>query len=170
MDAGYRIHLRNVTKAPSPTLSCPKHSRPVSLPMPEDTQLHECAASHSITEEEKGHDGVTSYTSNDVEPLKMILQDVLLPILILLFLVPAFLLFAEHIRNGYNRDPGPSLRNQHPSTTIRDGENLEGTMDVLGLEPLQPAVQGADPPREMAKCEGWRDWLDYGSGWKGCVP
>ena len=170
MDAGYRIHFRSVTEAPSPRLSRPEYSCPASLPIPYNTQLHECAVSHPDTEEETGHDRALSHTANDVKNPRMLLQDVLLPILILLLLIPASLFFAEHIRNGNNHDHGPSMRDRYPSTTIRDGEKLEGAMEVPGLEPLQTAVAGADRHGEMAKCKGWRDWLDYGSGWKGCVP
>lgn len=170
MDAGYSIHLVSATKAPSRKLSRPSFNRPTSQPNPERTQLPECAASQSDTKEELGHDRALSRTANDAKSLKILLQDVLLPILILLFLITAFQLFVQHVRNGNNHDLGPSMRDQYPFTTIRDGEDLEGVIDVLGFEPLQPAVPGADHHGERAKCEGWRDWLDYGSGWKGCVP
>lgn len=169
MDAGYRIHLRSVTEAPSPEVSHPDSNRPASLPIPE-IQLPEYAASHSDTEMKTGHERALSLTAKDVEPPKKIPRALLLPLFVLLLLVPGFLLFVGHVRNGINHDNRTSERDQYLSTIGREGDSLEGLVDVVGLEPLQPAVPVADNLGGIAKCEGWRDWLDYGSGWKGCVP
>ena len=165
MDAGYRMRLRSVTEAPSP-----KSNRPASLPIPEDTQLPECTASNLDTKVKTGHDRALSPTVDDVELPKKILRALLLPLLVLLFLVPGFLLFVEHVRNGNNHDTRTSRKDQYPSTMSQDGGSIKGVIDVVGLESMQPAVPGADNLGRVAKCDGWRDWIDYGSGWKGCVP
>ena len=163
MDAGYRIHIRSATEAPSPEFSHPNPNRPASLPIREEIQLPECVASHSDTEMKMGHERAWSHTAKAVETPKKTRRALLLPLFVLLLLVPGFLLFVGHVRNGINHDNRTSERDQYPST--REGDSLEGV-----VEPLQPAVPGADHLGGIAKCEGWRDWVDYGSGWKGCVP
>ena len=171
MDAGYRIHLRSITEAPAPKFSGSNSNRPATLPIPEDTKLPKCAASHSDTEIKMDHERALNHTAKDVEPPKKIQRALLLPLFVLLLLVPGLLLLVGHIRDGNNHDNRTSERDQYPSTSSREGNSLEGVIDVVGVETLQPAVLVADHHLGgMAKCEGWRDWLDYGSGWKGCVP
>lgn len=121
-----------------------------------------------------GHKGGLSHTANNMKgkaaPPKQIVRAFLLPFLVLLLLVPGSLLFVEYVRKGGNHNGYTNLRDQHSSTMSRDGENLQAAIDVAGLDPLQPAVVAADNAVEVSKCEGWRDWVDYGSGWRGCIP
>lgn len=168
MDAGYRIHLRSITEAPSPKSSGPNTDGPATPPIPEDIQLPKCAASHTDTEVELDHERAMSRTATDIEPPKKTQRALLLPLFVLFLLVPGFLLFVGYLRDENNNRMNE--RDQYPSTILREGHRLESVVDVVGLEPLQPLVPVADNLGGIAKCEGWRDWLDYGSGWKGCVP
>ena len=105
-----------------------------------------------------------------VAPPQDSLQFVLLALLVLLLLVPGLLLFVEHVRNGneYNKHTHRRELDRDPSGF--DEERSQVDFDGVGFELLQSAVAAADEPVEVAKCEGWRDWIDYGSGWRGCVP
>ena len=121
-----------------------------------------------------GHKGGLSHTANNMKgkaaPPQKIVRAFLLPIFVLLFLVPGFLLFVEYVRKGDNHNGCANLRDQDTSTMSWDGENPQAAIDAAGLDPLQPAVIAAENAVEVAKCEGWRDWVDYGSGWRGCIP
>ncbi|KAF6237795.1 hypothetical protein HO173_003996 [Letharia columbiana] len=144
MDAGYMILLKRVTK-PS-----------------EHTVLR------SDAEVKMDHGRGLSHIANDVKgeaAPKRLLQAMLPSLLVLLLLVPGFLLFVGHVRKGNNHNERTSWREMS-----RDGERPQTVIDWLGLDPLQPDVAATDKPIEVAKCEGWRDWVDYGSGWNGCIP
>ena len=177
MDAGYRILLRSAAKARSPRFLRPIHIRPLSLRNPEDTQLSERSALNPDVEVMMAHKSGLSHTANKVKgkatkatPSEQTVQALLLPLLVLLFLVPGFLLFVEHVRNGNNYNGRTSWRDQDPSTMSLNGESPQASLNVVDSGPLQPAVIAAEDPAEVAKCEGWRDWVDYGVGWKGCTP
>ncbi len=174
MDAGYRILLRSAAKARSPRFLRPMHTRPISPRNPEDTQLSERSALNLDTEVMMAHKSELSHTANKVKgkatTREQIVQALLLPLLVLLLLVPGFLLFVEHVRSGNNYNERTSWRDQDPSTMSLDGETPQASVDVVGSDPWQPAVIAAENVVEVAKCEGWRDWVDYGVGWKGCIP
>ncbi len=175
MDAGYRILLRSAAKARSPRFLRPMHTRPLSLRNPEDTQLSERSASNPDTEAMMAHKSGLSHTANKVKgkatPREQVVQALLLPLLVLLLLVPGFLLFVEYVRSGNNYNERTSWRDQEdPSTMSLDGETPQASVDAVGSDHWQPAVIAAENAVEVAKCEGWRDWVDYGCGWKGCTP
>ena len=103
-------------------------------------------------------------------PPKHSLQSVLLALLVLLLLVPGLLLFVDHVRNGKNYNTHTHLKELHRDVSGWNEERSQVYVDEGGFAPLQSVATAADKPVEVAKCEGWRDWIDYGSGWKGCVP
>ena len=172
MDAGYRILLKSVTKA-----RARKSRRDVAfghpvVPIPGVTQISEHAVESPDAEIKKSHGTSLSHTVRRVNGVatarKHLLQPLLLPILVLLLLVPCFLLFVEHVRKENSYNEGKIWRDQDPSS--RDGEIAQAMLTMVGSDPLQSAVAAVDGLVEVAKCEGWRDWVDYGSGWKGCMP
>ena len=175
MGTGYTILLKRFTESRS------QNSRPTAvvrrpfLPIPEDTHLSENSViltDAKVKKARKDHGTGLSHDANNARraaaPPKHLLQPLLLSLFVLLLLVPGFLLFVKHIRKESNHNKCTSSRDRDPSS--RDGERHQAIIDVAGSEPLQPDVVVEDGPADVAKCEGWRDWVDYGSGWKGCIP
>lgn len=172
MDTGYSI-LLSVAKSRAQRLRRSIVARRPFVPAPEDTQLSEQfvkSPNAKVKRAEKVHRTGLSYNANNMRkaalPPKHLLKLLFLSLLILLFLVPCFLLFVEHIRKDSNYNERTSWRD----TSTWDGERLQATIDMAGSDPLQPALVTENKADEVAKCEGWRDWVDYGSGWKGCIP
>ena len=172
MDAGYRILLKGVTKA-----RARKSRRDVAFgypvpPIPGVTQLSEHAVESPVAKVKKSRGTSLSHTVRRVNgvasPRKHLLQSLLLPILVLFLLVPCFLLFVQHVRKENSYNEGKVWRDEDPPS--RDGEIAQAMFTMVGSDPLQSAVAAVDGLVEVAKCEGWRDWVDYGSGWKGCMP
>lgn len=173
MDPGYQILLKRVTKAHSQDLCRPDILHRPSLTIPEGTHLARPVA-FSAAEERKDHGAISSHSvhnpSGAVAPTQHSLQSVLLALLVLLLFVPGLLLFVEHVRNGNDYNEHAHSRGLDRDLSGLDEERSQGDVDGVGFEPLQTAVADADELVEVTKCEGWRDWIDYGSGWKGCVP
>ena len=173
MDTGYRILLKCAAEARAHKIRRPVVARRPCLPIPKHTQLPERTVISPDAALEKGrHGSDLSQTANSLKevaaPRQRLLQPLLLPLFILLLLVPGFLRFVEHARKGNNHSERISWRDR--DILSRDGEGPQTIMDAAGSEALEPAIVAVDNPVEVAKCEGWRDWIDYGSGWKGCVP
>lgn len=167
MDAGYKVLLRRATQAHSQQIYRPVPVRPPFLPIPEDTQTSDHTILHSDGNVERGN--TASKVKGEVAP-KHLLQALLLPLFVLLLLVPGLLLLVEHVRKETNHNERTSWKDQNPFTMSGDGQWPQAVIDVPSLDALQPASIAADNPVDVAKCEGWRDWVDYGSGWKGCIP
>ena len=173
MDPGYQIILKHVTEARSQEFRRPDILHRRSLTIPEGTHLSRSVAS-SAAEVRKDHRTVSSHAVHNpsavAAPRQHSLQSVLLALLVLLLLVPGLLLYVEHLRNGNDYNEHAHWRELDRDLSGSDEERSQGNIDGVGFEALQPAVADADELVEVAKCEGWRDWIDYGSGWKGCVP
>ena len=173
MAAGYRILVKRGTETLSQKSRRLVPIGPPLLPIPEDTQISELTVLRSDAKETTGHERGLGHTANNVQEQaarKHLLQALILPLLVLLVLVPGFLLSVEHIRKETNYNERTNWRDQDSTTVAGNGERLEAFMEVAGKDPLQTAHVAADNPVEVAKCEGWRDWVDYGGGWKGCIP
>ena len=171
LDAGYRILLNGVTKTPSQEFCHPVSIHHHPKPIPDDTPLREHDVLHSDAEIKTEHESDMDYPANDaMNPPRHLLQALILPFLFLLLFVPGSLLFVEHVRSGNNHNELTNWRDQDPSTPRRDGEMPKAIIDVADSDLPQPAVVTVDSAVEVLRCEGWRDWVDYGSGWKGCVP
>ena len=173
MDTGYRILLKRATEARAHKSRRPVAARRPFLPIPKHTQLSKRTVISPDAAVEKGrHGSDLSQTANSLKkvaaPRQRLLQPLLLPLFILLLLVPGFLRFVEHARKGNNHNKRISWKDH--DTLSRDEEGPQTIIDAAGSEALEPAIVAVDNPVEVAKCEGWRDWVDYGSGWKGCVP
>ena len=173
MDPGYKILLKYVSEVRSQDLRRPhNHHRP-SLTIPERTHLSRPVAS-SATELRKDRGTVSSHAADNpseiAAPPQHSLQSVLLALLFLLLVVPGFLLFVEHVRNGNDHNEHTHWGELDRDLSGLNEERSQAEIDGVGFEPLQSAVAAAEEPIEVVKCEGWRDWIDYGSGWKGCVP
>lgn len=174
MDANYRIRLKHFPEARSAKSRQGVFISSPVLPIPEDIQLPEHTVPDPDAEIIMDHDRGGSRTANNVKgeavSPKHILQALLLPSLVLLFLVPSFLLFVGHIRRGNNHSETTSWRDQDLSTMGRDGERTQLFIDVAGLDPLQPVVPSETYGNKAEKCDGWRDRIDvYLGGWKGCT-
>lgn len=177
MDTGYSILLKRVATSRAQRLCRSVVVRRPSLPAPEDTQLSEHSVKSpdaKMKKAKKIHRTSLSHNANNVRKTaltpKHLLQLLFLSLLILMFLVPCFLLFVEHIRKDSNYNERTSWRDRDRDTSTWDGERLQANIDAAGSESLQPAIVAENKAGEMGKCEGWRDWVDYGSGWKGCIP
>lgn len=173
MDAGYRFILKRVTEAWSPRFN---FVHPPTLPIPESTQLPEYTISHPDAEMELGHKRreMSPNVKEEAPYPKNLLEALLLPLFVLLLLVPGSLLCVERVRKVNNDNELPNWRDQYdryPSTTDNGEERPPAVIEVAGFDIFQPAVVATDSlVVEVKKCEGWRDWVDYGSGWRGCVP
>lgn len=169
MDAGYRILLRLGTRARSPRFT---FDRPPVLPIPKNIQLFENTFLHLDPETKMGHErrGLSPNVKGEAARPKSLLEALLVPLFVLLLLVPGSLLFVEYVRDGNNDNGLTGWRDQYPCTTRRGEERRPAVIEVAGFDALQPDVVGTDNFLEAAKCQGWRDWVDYGSGWRGCVP
>ena len=171
MDADHRIILNRVTKTRPQEIRRPLSAQSPFPPIPEDTQLSEHSVSPSDAEVKMDQERGLIHAANHVKaPRKTLMHASLRLFLFLVLLIPACLPYVEQIRKGSNHNAGISWRDQDPSMMRRDAERRQAVVDVAGSDPLQPAVVVAGKATEAAKCEGWRDWVDYGSGWKGCVP
>lgn len=114
------------------------------------------------------HERSLNPTASKTEaPPKSLLQVLALPISVLFLLVPGLLLFVEHVRTGSKLIEGTNWSEQTMSGTV---DRPQAVMGVAGSNPFHPAVVAEENAVEVARCEGWRDWVDYGSGWKGCMP
>ena len=175
MDAGYEIlHKRAAEPGSQHSCCAPLNGHPFT-PIREDTQLFAPTTPHSDAKAKMNNDNGMDSPANDLEgPLmspRETLKSLSLALLLLLLVVPGLLLFVEHVRGGNDANEPTSWSNEHPMS----GNRVEShaVLDVVDLDPLQPAV-GAPTDnareKERAKCEGWRDWVDYGSGWRGCLP
>ena len=173
MDPGYKILLKRVTETRPHDSRRHDILRRSSLTIPEDTQLPRRVVS-SAAEVRKDHGTVSSHTVHNASgiaaPPQHPLQSLLLASLVLLLLVPGILLLVEHVRKGNDYTERAHWREPDRDLFGWDGGRSQVDLDGVGFEPLQSAVAAAGGPVEVAKCEGWRDWIDYGSGWKGCVP
>ena len=172
MDAGYSILLERNEAACAQNASRLGVIHPPFLPGSEDDQFFDQAPLNQEAEVDNGHRTGLSHTVNNVKgkaaPVKTLLQSLLLPLIILLVLVPGSLLFVDHVRRGDDCTGRRSWRGQDPSS--RDAERPEALIDVAGSSLLQPVVTARSNLVGIAKCEGWRDWVDYEGGWKGCIP
>ncbi len=168
MDAGYRILIKCATKARPQNGVVRSPFRPIR----EDFQLSENAVGGKGSEVNKRHETGLKPTVNnfkeDASLPKHLLQSLLLQLLILLLLVPGFLLFVEQVRKGNDHNERTNWRDQDSFSW--DREEPQATLDVTGSDSLQSAIVALNDPAGVVKCEGWRDWIDYGSGWKGCIP
>lgn len=179
MDTGYSILLKRVAKSRAQRLRrsvVVVAPRPF-LPSPEDTQLSDHSVKYlgaKVKKAKKVHRTGLSHNANNVRkaalPPEHPLQLLFLSLLVLLLLVPCNLLLVEHIRKDSNYNERTNWRDTDRDTSTWDGKKLQATIDVAGSEPLQPALVTESKAGEVAKCEGWRDWVDYGTGWKGCTP
>ena len=177
MDAGYKILYKRAAEAGSKYSCCAPPNRHPSPPVREDTQLFAPTVRDSDakarTNDQKGLDRPAKDLKGAVMSPRETWKALLLHLFLLLLLVPGLLLFVEHVRRGNDGNELTSSSDEHASS----GNGIESHtfLDVVDLDPdpLQPAVgEPADKAgeRERAKCEGWRDWVDYGSGWRGCLP
>ena len=173
MDSGYKILLKRVTETCSHDFR--RHDI-LHCPFPttqEDIHMSRSVGS-SAAKVRKDHGTISSHTVHNASgiaaPHQHPLQSLLLTLLILLLLVPGFLLFVEHVRKGNDYDERTHLRERDRDLSGGDAERSQVDVDGLDFEHLRSAVAAPDERVEVAKCEGWRDWIDYGSGWKGCVP
>ena len=171
MDAGYKILLRRFTEPYAQKPCHPDILRSPSLPSTKNTRLSEHGVCNSGPEVDKIQKTGLSHTVNNVNgkpsPVKRLQQSPLLPLFILLLLVPGFLLFVKHICKGDSYDRFTISRDQDRSGW--DEEKTGALIDEAGSASLQTVAVMEDNP-EVAKCKGWRDWVDYESGWTGCVP
>lgn len=174
MDAGYKILLSGVTEAHAPDIHPPIVLRPPFVPVPEDTQPPEQSLPPSGAEAKKGHttgsDHISKKLKGEAAKPKHLLEHSLVSLLVVFLLVPGFLLFVGHVREGNRHNERANWSDQDFSSPSRDGELSQVIMDVAGADPVQAAIVAVNNPVEVAKCEGWRDWFDYESGWKGCRP
>ena len=174
MDTGYKILLKRVTEARHQKLHRPDAVRCPSLPIPDGTQLPDHSINPPNAQVKKGHRTVLSYTADNAKevaaPSECSLHFLLLALLILLLLVPGCLYFVEHVRRGNDHTERRIWRDRDQDSFSREEEGHQVIIDVAGSDALKPAVVAVEKAVEVAKCEGWRDWIDYGSGWKGCVP
>lgn len=172
MDSGYKILHKRAAEAVSQYSCCALLNRHPSPPIRENTQLFAPIVRHSDAKakmnNEKGLDGTTKDLKGAINPPRETLKALLLPLLLLLLLVPGLLLFVGHVRGGNDGNEPTSWSDEH--ATSGNGLVSRAILDVVDLDPLQPAVGPADDGVKRAKCEGWRDWVDYGSGWRGCLP
>ena len=175
MDAGYKILHKRAAEAGSRHSCCAPLNRHPSTPIREDTQLFAPPARHSDAKAKMNNDNDLDSPAKDLEGPVMSLRETLkslsLALLLLLLVVPGLLLFVEHVRGGSDGTEPTSWSDEHAMS----GNRIESraVLDVVDLNPSQPAVGApADNAgeRQRAKCEGWRDWVDYGSGWRGCLP
>ena len=173
MDPGYKILLKRVIETRSQDFRRHDILHRPSLTIPEDTHLSRPVAS-SEAEVRNYYGTLSSHTihnaSGTAAPPQHPLKSLLLALLILLLLVPCLLLFVEHVRKGNDYNERTHWMEPDRDLSSWDGEKSKVDIDEVGFEPLHSAVAAADSPVEVTKCEGWRDWIDYGSGWKGCVP
>ena len=181
MDAGYRILLERNEAACAHDASPLGVVQPSLLPISDD-QFSDHALLNQVAEEDKVHETGLNHTVSNVKgkvapgkvapckaaPVKSLLQSTVLPLMIFLVLVPGFLLFVDHVRRDDNRTERTNWRGQ--DLAGRDAERPEAITDAAGSDPLPPVVAVSSDPVGVAKCEGWRDWIDYEGGWKGCVP
>ena len=180
MDAGYSILLKHVQKLYRPIVF---QSPP--LPIPEDFQLSELTVFGPDEQADKTEATCVNDKLNNVREEtalgNKLPQALWQPLLVLFLLVPGFLLFVDHVRQGDSHDMLlPNWRGQDQDHRFGRGEEnpaVQVSVDVPGSDPLLPAttppavvVVGDDDAVEVPKCEGWRDWIDYEGGWKGCVP
>ena len=173
MDAGYSVLLeRNEAAFAHNATSRLSVIDPALLPISEDDPFSNHALQDQEVEVDKGHGTTLGHTVNKMNdkevPVKSLLQHLVLPLIILLVLVPGFLLFVDYVRREDNRTERTNWRGQDPSSG--DAERQEVFIDMAGLSALQPVVAMSSIPVGVAKCEGWRDWIDYEGGWKGCIP
>ena len=172
MDAGYKILHKRATEAGSQHSYCALLNRHPSPPIREDTQLFAPTVRHPDAKAKMNHEKGLDRPAKDLKaaviPARETSKALLLPLLLLLLLVPGLLLFVEHVRRGNDGNERTSWSDEHTTS----GNRIESReiLDVVDLDPLQPAVGPAENAVERAKCEGWRDWVDYGSGWRGCLP
>ena len=175
MDAGYNILYKRVAEAGSQHSCCALLNRHPSPTIPEDTQLFTPTTRHSDAKprmnNETGLDSPAKDLIGAVLSPRETLKALSLALLLLLLVVPGLLLFVDHVRRGNDGNEPTSWSAEHAMS----GNDLgfREILDVVDLGPVQPTVGGpADNAggRERAKCEGWRDWVDYGSGWRGCRP
>ena len=171
MDPGYKILLKR--EAGSQDLRRPHVHRRPSLTMPEGIHLSRPVASSAAEWTKDCGTGSSHAVDNPSEiaaPPQNSLQSVLSALLVLLLVVPGFLLFVEHVRNGNGYNEHTRWGELDRDLFGLNEERSQVDIDGVGFEPWQSAVAAAEEPIEVSKCEGWRDWIDYGSGWKGCVP
>ena len=173
MDPGYKILLKRVTEARSQDFRRPGILHRPSLTVPEDTHLSTPVAS-STAEVGKDHGTVSSHAVHDAggvaAPPQHSLQSVLLALLVLLLVVPGLLLFVEHVRNGNDYNEHTHRTDLDRDLSDFDEERSQVDIDGAGIDPLPSAGAAANEAVGGANGEGWRVWIDYGSGWKGCVP
>ena len=173
MDAGYKILHKRAAEAGSQYSCCAPLNRHPSPPIREHTRLFAPTARHSDAkakmDDETGLDSPAKDLEGAVMSPRETLKALSLALLLLLLLVPGLLLFVDHVRRGNDGNEPTSRSDEH--TMSGTGIESRAILDAVDLDPLQPAVSGpADSPVEGAKCEGWRDWVYYGSGWRGCLP
>ena len=175
MDAGYKILHKRAAEAGSQYPCCAPLNRHPSPPVPEDTQLFAPRARYSDPnakmDNETGLDGPAKDLKGAVVSPRETLKALLLALFLLLLVVPGFLLLVDHVRRGNDGKELTSWSDEHAIS----GSSIasRAVLDEVDLDPLQSAVGGPVAnavQRESAKCEGWRDWVDYGSGWRGCLP
>ena len=169
MDAGYKILYKRAAEASSQDSCCAPLNRHPSLPIREDTKLFAPTARHSDAKAKASNDTGLDRPAT----LRETLKSLSLAALLLFLVVPGFLLFVDHVRSGNDGNEPTSWSDEHAMSG--NGIEFRAILDTvdLDLDPLQPAVSGSVDnavEREGAKCEGWRDWVDYGSGWRGCLP
>ena len=175
MDAGYKILYKRAAEVGSQYSCCAPLNRHSSPLIREDAQLFAPTARHSDAkakmDNETGLDSPAKDLKGAVMSPRESLKALLLASFLLFLVVPGFLLFVDHVRTGNDGNEPTSWSDEHATS----GSSIESRaiLDEVDLQPLQSAVGGpADNAieRERAKCEGWRDWVDYGSGWRGCLP
>ena len=173
MDAGYKILHKCAAEAGSQHSCRAPLNRHPPPPIREHTQLSVPTSRHSNAEakmnDETGLDSPAKDLKGAVMSPRETLKALSLALLLLLLVVPGLLLFVEHVRGGNEGYEPTSWSDEHTMS----GSRIESRaiLDAVDLDPLQPAVSGpVDNAVEGAKCEGWRDWVDYGSGWRGCFP
>ena len=177
MDTGYRILLKRATEPWAETLHRRVVFRHASLPIPGDNPLSRYTVASPNAEKGMDRRTVSSHTAHKANgvaaPPRHSQQSVVLALLILLLLVPGFLLFVEHVRKGDGNDERIRWLGRDWDPCGQNGKSVRAMIDVVDLDSLQPPAaifDAVDRHVEVAKCQGWRDWIDYGSGWKGCVP
>ena len=173
MDAGYSILVeRNEAAYAYNATSRLGGIDPTLLPKSEDDQFSNHALQDQEVEVDKAHGTSLGHTVNKlndkVTPVKSLLQHLVLPLLILLVLVPGFLLFVDYVREEDSRAEHTNWRGHDPSSGY--AERQEVIVETEDSSALQPVVTVSNKPVGVEKCEGWRDWIDYEGGWKGCIP
>ena len=175
MDAGYKVLYKRAAEAGSQYSCCAPLNRHPSPLIREDTQLFAPTARHSNAKAKMNNDKGSDSPAKDLEGAiispRETLKALLLALFLLFLVVPGFLLFVDHVRSGNDGNEPTSWSDEHAMSG--NGLASRALLDAVDLDPLQPAVGGAVDDageRERAKCEGWRDWVDYGSGWRGCLP